>query len=296
MTAFDDAASAAAGLRSSSPSDRAHAATFLVQNPREVPTRVLMEALQMETVPQIRRLLLQVLETRQGLTKHSEGSPRYEYTGRDPGEGQQASESIDVAALVRHELLPAVGWIRLAADGEIPNFSTSKTNDAIRKLQRRIDGLVTVIKRGEVLNVRRISLTLLLMDNWPDSGSTLDISPIPTLHDIEIDTDEGLFAVLLSNVYQNAIDASTEALGESKVNTKWGYTSESYWIRVTNPFKGDRLALTDVLSAGRSSKRSHQGQGLALIRMAAERLGLAFDLQGSSGIATFSLSGKRPHA
>lgn len=286
------------GLTSIAPSDRAKAAGWLVRHPQTITTRALMNALQTETVPQVRRLLLQTLESRQRQADNSRGdlgvTPRDADT-RASGIDVAGSEQVDIAALVRHELSPAVGWIRLAADSEIESFGISKTNDAVRKLQRRIDGLVAIIKSGEELNLHRFSLPHVLAENWPDTGTALAVTPPAGEDAIDIETDEGLFAMLLSNVFQNAIDASVDATGQVNTQVTWGYTDQSYWVRVANPFKGNRFSLADVLDVGSSSKMAHQGQGLSLIKMVADRLGLSITLEGVSGTASFSMSGPRPH-
>ena len=288
------------GLISPSPSIRARAAGWLVRHPGTITTRALMNALQNETVPQVRRLLLQVQERRQSATAGSrddaaaDAVPQTAST-RWTEEDHSVSDHVDIASLIRHELSPAVGWIRLAADNEIASFGSSKTNDAVRKLQRRIDGLVTIIKSGEGLNLRRLSLPHVLTDNWPDAGPILEIVPAAEEQAIDIETDEGLFSILLSNVFQNAIDASFDVLGRAEAQVTWGYTDQTYWVRITNPFNGDRFSLADVLRVGNSSKTAHQGQGLSLIKAVADRLGLAINLEGISGTASFSLSGLRPH-
>lgn len=283
------------GLGSTAPSERARAAGWLVQHPHAITTRALMKALQTETVPQVRRMLLHVLDSRQepsghvnaGVTPQDSGPPLLEVA---------VSDHVDIAALIRHELSPAVGWIRLAADSEIPSFAASKTNEAVRKLQRRIDGLVTIIKSGEELNLRRLSLPHVLTDNWPDTHSAPLVTPPANEECIDIETDEGLFSMLLSNIFQNAIDASTDATGRAVAVINWGYTDQNYWVRIANPFVGERFALADVVGVGNSSKMAHQGQGLSLIQAVADRLGLAITLEGASGTASFSLSGTRPHA
>lgn len=285
-------------LISSSPSKRAKAAVWLVQHPGAITTRALMNALQDETVPQVRRLLLQVLESRQRaadkLSRDSDVTPPASGTLM-VGEEVPVSNQVDIAALIRHELSPAVGWIRLAADSEIKSFGSSKTNDAVRKLQRRIDGLVTIIKSGEGLNLHRFSLPHVLTETWPDTETVLEVTPTAEEQTIDIETDEGLFSMLLSNVFQNAIDASIDATGKPDAQVTWGYTDQSFWVRVANPFNGDRFSLADVLRVGSSSKMAHQGQGLSLIQTVADRLGFVISLEGVSGTASFSLSGARPH-
>lgn len=286
------------GLNSSSPTTRANAAGWLVQHSGAITTRALMNALQNETVPQVRRLLLQVQEHRQRAADSARVDTTTDMqTGgvRLSDEEVSVSDQVDIASMIRHELSPAVGWIRLAADSEIESFGSSKTNAAVRKLQRRIDGLVTIIKSGEGLYLRRFSLPHVLTEAWPDTDAVLVVVPTADEQTIDIETDEGLFSILLSNVFQNAIDASVDAIGTAEVQVAWGYTDESYWVRIANPFRGDRFSLADVLPVGNSSKMAHQGQGLSLIKTVADRLGLAISLEGTSGTASFSLSGLRPH-
>lgn len=285
------------GLRSAAPSDRARAAGWLVQNPQAITTRELMKALQAETVPQVRRMLLHVMESRQKSTGNSRGNATVASpaAGTPPLSAAAVPEQVDIAALIRHELSPAVGWIRLAADSEIESFGTSKTNEAVRKLQRRIDGLVAIIKSGEELNLRRLSLPQVLTENWPEAHSAPTVTPAADGASIDIETDEGLFSMLLSNVFQNAIDASIDATGKAVAAITWGYTGQNYWVRVANPFEGNGFSLSDVVGVGSSSKMTHQGQGLSLVQTVADRLGLAITLEGASGMASFTLSGTRPH-
>lgn len=283
------------GLESSAPSERAKSAGWLVQHPHEIATRDLMNALQAETVPQVRRMLLHALELRQKSSQstQTEANSNSSKSKRGLEKGSEKEPQADVGALIRHELSPAIGWIRLAADGEIADFKTSKTNDAVQKLQRRIQGLIAVIKSNEELDRNNLTIPKALSDNWPDSR----YDPIAQLRDaaeeIEIVTDDGLFSILVSNIFQNAIDASMEVGGIPHVEVDWGHTAHDYWIRVSNPFNGERFNLADVLDVGNSSKPSHQGQGLSLVRLVAERLGMAIDLEGLSGIASFTISGAK---
>ncbi|KRA32520.1 hypothetical protein ASD81_13265 [Nocardioides sp. Root614] len=256
-------------------------------------TRELMEALQHESVPRLRILLLEVLEARQ----HETTSAALD---RDVSPDAVASAALlpelDIAALIRHELSPAVGWVRLAADGEIENFHGSSTDKAVRKLQRRVDGLVALIKSSTALNLRDVELPAVFLDYWPDAATVPRIEVSSDIGSIEVQTDEGLFSLLMTNVFQNAIDAAAEVSERGEVTVVWGCTDHNYWVRVSNPFDGDRLALSDVLQVGNSSKPAHQGQGLALIQMAAQRLGIAINLEGQSGTAAFTLSGARRRA
>ncbi|MDX6310292.1 MAG: hypothetical protein QOI06_3338 [Nocardioidaceae bacterium] len=282
------------GLFSPSPLERARAAASLLGHPDTITTRELMRALQLEPVTQIRRTLLEVLEARQRGSM-APARPADQVTGQEGDDTELPTLGAgDVAALVRHELSPAVGWIKLAADAEISSgFAGSRTDEAVRRLQLRIDGLVNLIKSRTQLTLTKIALPHALMDSWPDPRTHPTVTPDGREDTIEIDSDEGLFTLLLSNIFQNAIDASVEATGVISTDVAWGFTGTSYWIRVTNPFRGERFSLADVVADGSSSKTGHQGKGLPLIRDVAERLGIAITLEGASGMASFTLTGER---
>lgn len=277
-------------IHSKSPSERAGAAAWLVQHPEAIQTRELVRALQEETVPRVRRLLIEVLEARQRRSLRSTSS------SADPAESPSPDvikrrEAPDIAALIRHELSPAVGWIRLAADDEIPNFSTSKTNEAVKRLQRRIDGLTAIIRSESAVSPSVLTIPDAIYDCWPDPSNAPSIEPQLGSASIDITTDDGLFALFFSNILQNAIDASVDAVGSPQAAITWGHTGQSYWVRVTNPFRGDRFTLDEVVDLGRSSKTAHQGHGLDLVRRIAERLDLSISLDGVNGVASFVVTG-----
>lgn len=277
-------------MHSVSPTDRARAAAQLVRNPEAVQTRDLVRALQRETVPQVRRLLNEVLQARQRSSLRGEAELAGP-GGQAEAIGSSTWEAPDLAALIRHELSPAVGWIRLAADDEIDNFSSSKTSAAVGRLQRRIDGLMAMIRSESAVTFSNLTVPEAVLQSWPDPSNVPAVEPPIGSASVDIRTDEGLLALLFSNVFQNAIDASMDAVGRPQVDIHWGYTAVSFWIRVVNPFKGDRFMLDEVVEVGRSSKTTHQGHGLDLVRRIADRLGLTISLEGVNGAASFVVSG-----
>lgn len=276
-------------LSSRSPTDRARAAIWLKQNPNEVSTQELMKALQVETVPRIRQSLNAVLQARQ----NNSGTLRKEIIANKPS-GSPVTTRLDLAGTLRHELTPAIGWLRLAADKEISDFSNSETNAAIKKLQRRIDGLVTLIRQDEKPIRRRVGLFDLLVANWPEEKVLPTWEPDSDPAGREIETDDSLLSLVLSNAYQNALEAAKEAGRPDSVNVSWGFTNERFWVRISNAFAGNSFGLQDVLQVGATSKPAHQGQGLALMSLATSLLELSFNIEGRSGLATVSISGRRP--
>lgn len=276
-------------LNSDSPSARLRAAAWIKANPEDVPVRVLMRAMQRESVPQIRQVLNDVLAARESLSNATRsGSVSQELSSR-------TGPVPELARLIRHELSPPVGWIRKAGSREIKDFQRSATNDAINRLERRIDALIALIREGSDLDLTECNLERTLQDCWPDLTATPSFVPAPDLagRPAMIVTDIGLLEVLLANVYQNAIDASLEMEDGRSIEVSWSIVGERFWVRVSNPFAGKQFDVQDVETTGISTKSGHQGIGLALIKTASEKLGYGFKIAGRSGVATFTLTGKR---
>lgn len=106
-----------AGLSSSTPSERARAAAWLLVHTQDISTRELVRALQAETVPQVRRVLLEVLERRQKASVVSKPAATDRVVppdGEDASASEASADAGEIASMVRHELAPAVGWIRLS--------------------------------------------------------------------------------------------------------------------------------------------------------------------------------------
>jgi hypothetical protein len=273
-------------LRSSLPTRRSRALAWLLENPTEASIEELVLALQSESVPQFRQYLNQILSYRQSASANPGGvAANVAIEATQPLTG-------DIASLIRHELSPPIGWVRLAADAEIEDFASSATNIAVRKLQRRIDGLVSLIKQPGNLNPQPLDLVQALRDSWPDPSSSPELQPEVSWGEasLEVEIDESLFVTLMANAYQNALDGSRSA-GALDVQTLWGSSPGRFWIRVTNSFAGDTFHLEDVLRTGVSSKKGSQGQGLFVMSTAADLLGVAFTLEGRGGKAEYTLTG-----
>ena len=199
----------------------------------------------------------------------------------------------DIASLLLHELSPAVGWIRLAADLEISEYASSATERAVSKLQRRIDGLVALIKQSSELAMSEIDLVGLIRESWPDAASEPRIEPLVEKNSssLIIVTDETLLGVILGNAFQNALDAERESGGTGRVVTTWGHTSQRFWIQISNPFAGAHIRQSLVSIEGSTSKSGHIGHGLSIMATAARLLDMTFKLEGTSGTATLIIEG-----
>lgn len=271
------------------PSQRAHAAFSLLDDPYSITSSQLTIALQKESVPQIRKVLDRVILKRKALSPiddshRSQSSSASLESGRfDAGE---------IASVVRHELSPPVGWIHLAAVDSVSEYENSELQRAIVRLERRIDGVVAFFRSHDTLQTSSIDLKEALVEAWPSNVPMPDVLCDEEVGGVSLITDLPLLSILLSNVLRNAVDASIATCGEARITIEWGKSDRSFWLRVTNPFDGDHLNIGDVRDPGSTSKIRHQGRGMALITSISARLGFESELEGVNGSATFRLRGK----
>ncbi|WP_228546033.1 GHKL domain-containing protein [Microcella flavibacter] len=248
---------------------------------------MLMRSLQNEPVNQIRQIFNDVLAARQA-------SPPETETKAPSVMGTPHVDAPELARLIRHELSPPIGWIRRAGNKEIEEFPKSGTNDAVNRLERRVDAIVALIKADSPLELVSVDLEDVLRGTWPDFATTPSFSPAQELigRRPNIQTDLGLFELILSNVYQNAVDASNELEDPPPVSVAWSEVDGRFWVRVSNAFRGSQFDVQDVEAAGISTKAGHQGIGISLVQSASARLAYGFRVTGQSGVATFTLTGE----
>jgi len=200
----------------------------------------------------------------------------------------------ELGGIIRHELGPPIGWIRYAATSEISDYESSETKSHIEALRRRVDGLASLAAAHRLPQRVRMSLGELLEESVPaDVSPGLFSMDIPDDIDDGIETDPGLFTVLLSNAMQNAVDAGREPDETEAVVVAVGLSVEEFWIRISNHFSGASFEFADVAASGVSTKTDHRGLGLRIMKLAAERLGYQIDLSGAGEVATFFVRGKR---
>lgn len=279
-------------LASRLPSDRVLAAQWAMENNSEPELeRVLVEALSREAVPRIQNAISLALKT-----CHANPQPHI-----DPNQGSSNSEAKfadvlnELPGIIRHEMQPAIGWVRLAARKEISDFQTSATNRAIEALRRRIDGLANLAAAHRLPVRQMVSLgeviTGCLSDEYPSSMFKVEGSEKPS---DDIYTDLGLLSLILSNVIQNAADASRDLPDDQRqVLISTSVDEKHFWITVNNRFHGASFNFSSISASGRTSKHGHRGLGTRIIQLAVDRLGYEFDLNAHGGTATFSLRGDR---
>lgn len=272
-------------LRSRLPSERAAAADWYVRNAAADDIGLLTNAIEEETVPAVRRLLEAAARRAQ---QGSEPTPVYQ-----PDEAPASTDILDaLSGLIRHETEPIIGWIRRSAARDIgPGYQASETFRNIDLLRRRLLGLETLAAAHRLPRYSRASLLALIVDCQPD-GFPDEVVEANSGDDDSIDTDPGLFSIIVGNALLNAQEASTGLPG-APILVRHGVSDRHFWVTVTNRFQGQAFEMEHVAQTGASTKVSHKGLGVSAMRMAADRLQYGFTLQASGGTVVFSLRGER---
>lgn len=279
-------------LHSSLPSQRAEAAEWLKTNysPSLIP--IILDALEKESVPTIRRALAVGLK----LAQSGERDGICAESSKDVDAEKLISILDDLAGLIRHETDPAIGWLRRAAAREIPNFESSETNLYIETLRRRIISLETLAAAHRIPNWTRTTLYDVIRDcKPPDLESDRLIGKGIERQDY-IDTDWRLMNLIVANALKNASEAAlTLHPSQTEVWLETGVSDTSFWLSITNRFDGDSFDFDHVAHTGSSNKVDHKGLGISAMRMAADRLNYDLTLTATGGTAFFSLTGTRFH-
>lgn len=267
------------------PSERAAAADWYARNAVTGDVARLTNAIEEETVPAVRRLLeAAVRRAQQGSETTSVQRPELIHA---------STEILDaLSGLIRHETEPIIGWIRRSAAREIgARYEASETFRNIDLLRRRLLGLETLAAAHRLPRYSRASLLALIVDCQPE-GFPEQVVEANSGDGDSIDTDPGLFAIIVGNALLNAQEASAGLPG-APILVRHGVSDRHFWVTVTNRFQGQAFEMEHVAQTGASTKDSHKGLGVSAMRMAADRLQYGFTLQASGGTVVFSLRGER---
>lgn len=276
-------------LSATLPSERMQAAQWALEH--KLPAdhqQLLLDAASKEGVPRVREAMAAALAQ-----FDRQSSPR---SDADSSEVPDVVTVLDdLSGIIRHEMQPAIGWIRHAAKKEIVDFESSATNTAIEALLRRVNGLSELaaahrIPAREIVSLGEI-LSKCISPEYPSSIFTLDPTDQPS---DDILTDSGLMSLILINAVQNAADATRDLPpGEGQVLISTNVNEKRFWLTISNRFVGASFDFSGVSATGRTTKRGHRGLGTRIIDLAANRLGYEFDLKAAGATATFSLRGNR---
>lgn len=284
-----NAEEAAEALSSESAFIRAGAAQWLAAHRSPSQRVAIADALNRESVPQIRRHLSSALQL--------SGQPETGVPAKESTTVDESAQILDyLGSLINHETEPAIGWLRLAAEDEIDAFPGSETEKSIEILRRRIDGVAAIARANRQPTFRRESLIDLVEQSLPPEqiGAHISVSALSDTEDW-IETDGDLFAVILGNAITNAMFASQSMGQDEQVLIELATSRENFMITLTNRFSGASFSMEDMGGLGTSTRTGGRGLGILAMRVAAERLAYELSVTGDGGVATTSLRGARRH-
>lgn len=195
-----------------------------------------------------------------------------------------------VIGQVLHELLPAVGKLKLAATRSFQTFEESELKIEFDKLDELLEMFERWRQTKMPLKSTEFRLSQLVgevvQDNFDDDVSVLIE---PKTDSLIVRCDRTMLSVILANGIRNAKEAIV-AKGSSRrrtdvVTVSFGATDRDWWVAVID----DGLGLADdsshLFRTSTSTKPGHRGLGLPVALSAATRMGgrLSLDSQPSGG-------------
>ncbi|MFT4468528.1 GHKL domain-containing protein [Arthrobacter sulfonylureivorans] len=270
-------------------SDRAKAVADALRDDVQLPIDVLIKALENETVPIVEKRLRKLLNVR------PKNAPV-----REPLRVEESSEIHELhellenaSSIIRHETEPVIGLLRSAASKEVIGFESSQTNTRIEILRRRIASVALLLQINRPIQYEEVHLPNFLAEILETySSESVRVGAFTEYGRDRITTNPNLLRLVLDNALRNAVDASSEVGTSAYATVSCEQTDVDFWIKISNPFSGDKLERSDVIDLGRSSKGSARGTGMSLIDIALRRMDYDWNLVGRSGIAHFTIWGK----
>jgi signal transduction histidine kinase len=175
-----------------------------------------------------------------------------------------------------HEINPIVGAIRVYAEQEFENFSSSNASKELQRLDKMLEAIDVLSRVASAPTLEEFNLAQLLRDlveaTVPGADQSVEfIGPDPLL----VWANQALLSVCLRNALANAVQAANEAdqdLAESPLIVSWDETDTDYWVAVLDRGRGLPPARSQILEIGSTTKEGHLGMGLALADRAARSL------------------------
>lgn len=266
----------------------------LQKNPQLLEAHIVAVAFQKETVPQIKNMLRQVVEIQQqSKTLSKNNTPSSDNTsGRDIHISNR-DHFLQIAPILRHEIMPIIGSIQAVADEEFINFEYSKTYKQILSLIKKINDLPAIF--NDEVEYSKINIYNLITEIINRFGFQQTAFSAETNKNVTVELDRGILDVILSNLIHNAYNASigiNQETNNNDINISVESNSDEFYIRIVNKFNGNGFTKKDVIYDGLSSSSSNQGKGIALVENLCERMKLTFTIEGAAGTATTIIRGK----
>ncbi|WP_461210982.1 sensor histidine kinase [Desulfocurvus sp. DL9XJH121] len=170
-------------------------------------------------------------------------------------------------------------------------FSIANSKGSRHALDRAINKIESLSKMKYNPEVQQIKINLLI-SNTLDLYDNKNIVFIEDKDDRSILTETTLFKSIITQIIENAIDASQE---ESKIVIQAKSDESDFTIAITDNGPGiQKEILNSVFDEGTTTKKNHEGSGLYIAKQISKKLNLKINIYNNekSG-ATATISGSR---
>lgn len=191
---------------------------------------------------------------------------------------QVYADALETAASqLIHEIEPVLGTLRLAAEGEVQNFSESNTCRNLARLDSLLAAFSRLRRAASAPKVEEFSLDEAVQrciqeTQIPDGIQIQRAGPLPCI----VNGDSSLISLCLANGLRNAIEATAALSGDTRkppITVAWGQTDIDYWVSVLDSGVGFKGNLRRAFEIGTTTKEGHLGMGLAIANQAIGSMG-----------------------
>ncbi len=258
-------------LGSPNSNDRLMAARFFSTNPSSEDNQVLQTALDSESVPLIKAILIARLNDRDApATTTDNDNIAGEIT---EARKQMYSQALnETASLLLHEIAPHLGFIRLDATKEISGYETSKTKRSIDELSALLRLIYKLRSESNSTNIEQLDLPALIRDII--TREALVKIELAGSAPFLVAGDSKILDLAITNGLRNAVEASEGLQREvAPIVINWDSTDRDYWVSIIDDGRGFSGNPDRAFGIGTTSKSKHFGMGLPIAQQVLKSIG-----------------------
>lgn len=199
----------------------------------------------------------------------------------------------EVTRTFLHEIEPIVGQIFLAASAEVPSFAHSRTKAMLGLLKQQLEAIAQLKTASRVPHVEKLALDGWLSELVDATGHPRSDIALVGPQNLIVECDPALLRLAVGNGLKNAVEAvqtlkprTDDDDGEPRIVVSWDQSHLECWICIKDEGPGLTGAATEVVKAGRTTKKGHAGMGLAIALQAMETMGGTLELEPGAEAGT----------
>lgn len=272
-------------LVNGNPRVRLDAARFLARHAVADDHPLLMSALKSEDVAWVRNALTTALRRLAPGSAEGESTGTVGYDLDLEVAELRADAQVLITGQLLHELEPLVGILRVRLLSEWPGFATSKSDEAMERVERFLESLRALNTASRVPTIEEVPLRTAMDELVEELAAPESVSVGAAGPELTVSSNKTLLQLIVRNGLRNALDVTDVDKGD-RVAVSWGPTNNGgFFVSVVDRGPGPpQGAQMYAFVMGTSSKTGHLGMGLAIAKQAAEALGGDLALrQGATG-------------